>query len=157
MLPDWMPRPWIQRFWMLRAWTMRFWTSRPRLTRFGCRVLGYRVFGCRVLGFCVFGWRVLGRCVFGCPVFGCCGFGRRVLGRCKIPLSRRFWMYFGCRVLWMLRFWMSRVLDATSLDALIVTQFTLLCRKIRHSSVIYGNVMFNVHVRVEQLVWLEKK
>ena len=31
-------------------------------------------------------------------------------------------MFLGCYELWMLRFWMLRILDATALDALIVSR-----------------------------------
>ena len=92
------------------------------------------IFGCSLevvnVGCCDFGcsgnwmlwsWMLWYSFSFGCCGFGCYGFGWYD-GRCEYSLWRRFWMFFGGYERWMLRFWMLRKLDATLLDASILTR-----------------------------------
>ena len=70
----------------------------------------------------VWSWMLWYSFIFGCCGFGCYGFGWYNFGRCEYSLWRRFWMFFGGYERWMLRFGMLRKLDATLLDASILTR-----------------------------------
>ena len=92
------------------------------------------IFGCFLevvnVGCCGFGcsgnWMLWSWMFWYLFSFGCCGFGFYDFGcydfgRCEYSLWRRFWTFLGGYERWMLRFWMLRKLDATLLDASILT------------------------------------
>ena len=103
------------------------------------------IFGCSLevvnVGCCGFGcsgnwmlwsWMLWYLFSFGCCGFVCYGFGWYYFGRCEYFLWKRFWMFFGGYERWMLRFWMLRKLDATLLDASILTRCRHHCCRSRH-------------------------